>query len=191
MRRRSWLVVCLVLGGLPAAAHAEGEMGNRGTKVVTGEFQLQVAQSGDDSDGSEKTTSIYVAPSLDLFVAPGLSLGGALVFSRSSSGDFSSLGVGIAPRLGYYVPVGSSLGLWVRGHAGYFYAKTDLGPLGGESTAKSLALRGDGFLLIHVARHFFIGGGLFLQTEVYAENDDGDLPKDTTYGLQTMIGGWW
>jgi hypothetical protein len=80
------------------------------------------------SSREAKTTSLWLAPSFDVFVTDRLSLG-ALVAVEHSWGAVASDGqrlelpdttsMTFLPRAGFYVPFGDRLGLWPRVGVGY------------------------------------------------------------------------
>lgn len=87
------------------------------------------------------------------FVAGGLSVGGALLYSDGNQGFLLQAGTtfGVAPRIGYAIPFTPLLALWIRGGITYW----DTGLSGGGSEWQ-LAPGGEAYLVITPVSHFGI-----------------------------------
>lgn len=88
---------------------------------------LGIAQTGwlrfgetksEGSNGSSRYTEIALAPSVDVFVSPHVSIGGQLQLftqrARSTGQEQTSVGGGLRPRVGYVFAVTDDLALWVH-----------------------------------------------------------------------------
>jgi hypothetical protein len=183
-----WLAVAVVCA-LASTAHAQ-EFGAVGTKVINGSFQVTLQRDTSDAEGSEAQTTIQAAPGGDYFIAPNVSLGGALALTYSSAGDASLSGFGVSGRVGYYGSLGGQLGIWGVGGFAYVHQSLDLGI--GDALARDAILGlAAAVLLFQVAPHFSIGFGPQFTTELSDKQDDMDSAKSTSIGLGTLIAGWW
>ena len=132
-----------------------------------------------------------LAPSLDYFVAPNVSLGGTLGFANGSSGsgatssDVTSITVGA--RAGFNLALTNMLSLWPRLGLSYNHFSSTVGGSSTSSTAYDVILAIQAPLLWHPTSHFFIGAGPMLLTEVAVSDNS---PKTTQLGVDALIGGY-
>src|SRR5512132_1779246 len=98
------------------AAHAE-EFGDAHVLALSSDANVS-SHYVSVSPGDASSTTFVLVPALDWFVAERLSLGGfALVSTTSTSTammDSSATALGIGPRVGYAVPLGSRFTLWPK-----------------------------------------------------------------------------
>ncbi len=181
---------------LPAAAGAQeaNPMGQPGQIAIRGDFQLSLVRQSTsvpgDGEDPDSATTITLAPAADFFVAPGVSVGGQLAFLYSSFGDDSSAtGFGAAPRVGYFAALGPKLGIWPLVSIAYLRTSVDVGDE--DFSGYTLSLQAFAPLLFQPADHFFIGMGPAFQTDLISKIEDEDADKDTAFGLQTTVGGYW
>ncbi|HMI85795.1 MAG TPA: hypothetical protein VK550_16980 [Polyangiaceae bacterium] len=137
------------------------------------------------------TTQIQLAPAADYFVINNLSVGGFIGFDFTTSGDNDSSRFAIGPRVGYNIPFSDLVSIWPK--IGFSFAhtsSTSSNPGPGGSTV-SVTNSADAFALnlfvpvmFHPVRHFFVGFGPFLDTDL-----SGD-PRATVFGGKLTIGGW-
>jgi hypothetical protein len=191
-------VFASTLALLPAAAAAQdaapaNTMGQPGQIAIHGDFQLAFAyQTGSAPDGAEdpdSVTTIQLAPAADFFVTRGLSVGGQLVFVHTSSGETSLDGYGAAPRVGYFAALGPRVGVWPVVSIGYVRASIDSGDF--DESGYQVVLQAFAPLLFQPADHFFLGIGPAFQTDLVSKVEDEDTTKETAFGLQTIVGGYW
>jgi hypothetical protein len=177
----------------PASAQPANPMGQVGQVAIASDFQLAFAYQstsaamGDDPDS---VTTIQLAPAADFFVAPGFSVGGQLVFVHSSAGDASITGFGAEPRVGYFAALGPNVGLWPTVGIGYVHSSADLGDLG-DASGYNIVLEARAPLVFQPAEHFFLGIGPLFQTDLVSSVEGEDADKDTTFGLMSVVGGYW
>lgn len=126
-------------------------------------FSLQYSEYPTGGDATLKSTLIAFAPSADFFVARHWSIGGQASFlylrQTADSADGSAaitsatMTVGLAPRIGYAIPLGDHVTLWPRlmigGSAAGNFA--DSGPM-----PVSLMATADLPVIYSFDRHFFV-----------------------------------
>ena len=175
----SAVLVCALAGTASAK-----QLGEQGAKSINGAFQLALTSTS-NSEGGEDLFHLRVAPNGDFFVAPSVSLGGGLVVDYLSAGDLSQTSIGIAGRVGYYLPL-ASIGLWPQVGITYLNTTFDNGVTDNSENVISLQLYVP--IVIHLASNFFFGLGPSLDQEL---NDDGDDGKLRVLGITSMVGGAW
>jgi hypothetical protein len=104
----------------------------------------------------------------DYFVIKGISLGGAVSASRTTTGDNSFNAIQVAPRVGYATMIGPWLGVWPRAGVTYLYS---------ASNEKFLALTVDALAVIMLAPHLAITFGPTVDVGLSG------TPKTTTVGV--------
>ena len=144
--------------------------------------------------GQDSTTTVVIAPALDYFVAPNISIGGQLGYrhdSQTPAGSaisFTGTGFIIGVRGGINIPLGSTLSFWPR------LSLTYSSWTGGGYTDSAVPLAIFAPLLWHPASHFFIGGGPVFATELSHQSEAAGVsyaqPKRTDIGLQAIVGGY-
>lgn len=177
--------------------------GARGQIAITDGLQLQGVYSS-ESMGGPTQTNVYVQPSLDVFIVPNLSIGGSLGLSSQSTTYtgptvVSPTGGAITPpsttitttslsvRVGYALHLASVVSLWAQGGLVLFHASFS----GVDSPADTFfSFTTSASVLWHPAPHFFIGAGPTYTTDLEGEAQGMDLPKQTRFGLQSIIGGY-
>jgi hypothetical protein len=166
------VILSCVLGGTLFASTASAQgyppgnaFGAPGQWAITGDFE------GHIRNGWE----LRLHPSLDYFIAPNVSVGG-LVGLTYDSGNPSTTTLDLGARAGYNINVADRVSFWPK--VGIIYHHFSSG--GNSSSSTSLELFAP--FLFHVVPHLFLGVGPFF-----------DLPLDSggnSYGLQTVVGGW-
>jgi hypothetical protein len=174
---------------------AGNSLGHAGQIAIQSDFQIsfqhESVSAADDGEDPDSSTTIILAPGLDYFVTEGLSIGGQAIFQRLSSGDLSVNGVGVAPRLGYFLPLGPRIGLWPTAALAYLRTSVDLGELTDSVSGYELTAAATVPLLFQPADHFFIGIGPTFSTELISKVEDEDADKSTRFGLASTVGGYW
>jgi len=103
-----------------------------GTPLLTGWVRYVDAKS--ESGGiSGRTSMLAFAPSLDVFIAPRLSLGGQVTAFHSQTRvqyTASSTGGGLEPRIGWVMPITEDLAFWPRAFASIAYSHARFEGLG-------------------------------------------------------------
>jgi hypothetical protein len=189
-------VICAAaLALLPSAARAEdlappsasASSGSGGfapsampgaTFGLSGEWALSVASyNGGTSLFFAKQASggstLFLQPSLDYFLANGISVGGLVGFAYGGGTTTIDLGA----RAGFNQALVDKVSFWpTAGIVGSYQSGNGTS----SSTAKLVVLAP---FLYHVAPHFFLGAGPFLSYLVKGG-------PDTQYGVDFVIGGW-
>jgi hypothetical protein len=141
---------------------------------------------------SSSSTFIQFRPAVDIFVASGLSIGGQVDISLFSDDatDGSTTTVGVVPRMGYNIPLGSKASIWPRIAAGYYFSSYGAG--GGYPSTSGYTFTFSAFVpvLFHPVPHFFIGGGPRFSTDLVSKYEDADQATFSQFGVQTTIGGY-
>jgi len=181
----------------PRHLGAAGDFGARGQFVIGVDVpyqneapQVAFIRSSVSTGGSTHTT-IEVRPSVDYFVAPHVSVGGLVGYSR---GDVAFGGAGVASERSV-----TELSIGVR--AGYDVRMTDLVSIWGriEVIYAHISGAGSGYdvplivnvpVLLHPASHFFLGAGPTFSRDLAANLGGVSIAKTTNYGLQGIIGGY-
>ncbi|MBX3129868.1 MAG: hypothetical protein KF718_24340 [Polyangiaceae bacterium] len=178
--------------GLP---DSKGDFGKSGQIAISSDFELSLESRSSkppQGDAGDSRLTIAIAPALDYFVTDGVSVGGQIAFWRASQGDDSMQMIGIGPRVGYNLGLTETISLWPK--VGVRYAmlstKADVGGTTVESDGSKLTLQAHVPLLIHPAKHFFIGIGPTFEMDLMSKVEDNDGNKDTAFGLASVVGGW-
>jgi hypothetical protein len=176
-----------------------GGLGGGGAGLLIPASMLDVGGTSYSNNGGSEF-GFSLAPAVDYFVIDGLSLGLEFLFGYDTYSPPSpppgvtqpqSTNVtvyGIAPRVGYDLPITSTLSFWPKvffEHAGY-----SLGG-GGAGYGNIQLLGAYAPILYHPASHFYIGFGPNILTEL-GESSDGVSAnsKLTSYGAFASVGGW-
>ncbi len=190
--------VACALAIVPGAAFAQGapgdEFGHAGQLAIQADLQLHL-EGNSYSDNGGSGSDILIQPAADYFVIDHLSVGGAVILdiaSYNNNGHGSTTTTfGIAPRVGYNIPIVDRLSFWPDLFISYSAASTsNNGP-----SDDVFALGVFAPVLFHPVPHFFVGLGPNLSTELSHSHSDGgqnvnNYPKLTQYGIMSTIGGW-
>lgn len=118
-----------------------------------------------------KATSLWLAPSGDVFVTDHLSVGGVVEVSHTfgawKRGEVTTdvpaaTGVRAVPRLGFFTPFGDRFGLWVRAGVGYLRSEQVTTTSGGtptRATFAAAAIEADASLVYRFTESFFLRVG--------------------------------
>ena len=181
MRKLASFALALAAAFSSTVAWAQS-FGKDGQIVLGGDLRFAVERTSSSGNG---WTSFEVQPAADFFVADNLSLGGALGLGwGGGDGDNapSDTWLRIAPRIGFNIPISDSLSLWPQFNLAFeshWYEPSD-------HTRTAFGLGFNFPFAIHLARHFFVGIGPFVQTDLAVSGGD----KATTFGFRTGIWGW-
>jgi hypothetical protein len=181
-----------------ATTTAGGGFGQVGQMVVTGALQFQLSHSSTSSVmgvGGGSSNTVIITPSLDYFVAPNISVGGTLGIAHEAeggSGTGSVTTIGIGARGGYHLAINDMLSLWPQLQLAYNHLSIDPGVPGSSSlSGYTFDLSIFAPLLYHITQHLFFGIGPVFQTELISKVEGNDFPKQTDFGLASVLGGYW
>jgi hypothetical protein len=167
-------------------------MGAPGTISLQGDFNIRFNRLSESNPGPggdpDATVTIAIVPSGDYFVAPNISVGGAIGFIRTSVGDTSATTLGIGPRVGYLAHLAPRVSLWPRAGLAYNHISTSVPGL--DQSGYAITLDVTALLLYHLTDHFFIGGGPALDYDLISKLEGEDAAKQTDLGLVSVVGGW-
>jgi hypothetical protein len=153
--------------------------GNTGQVAIAGDFSISFLHANG-------TSSLVLSPAIDYFFMPHLSLGGQVTFAYASHDPGSSSSFGLAPRVGYNIPLAPMFSLYPR--AGFSFTHVSVSPGGGTSASANLfGLFLFAPFLFHPVPHFFIGFGPSLSGDI-AGGDSSD--HFLTFGLESTVGGY-
>jgi hypothetical protein len=169
----------------PRGAIQPQAFGDRGELVIGTDANASV--STQSYDGA-RTSVVIVDPSVDYFAARHLSIGGALLFSYQTTGGaspFHDITYGIAPRIGYDIPLSDHFSLWPKASAFFTRTHSTIGGTLEPATddQSNVAVELFAPVLYHPAPHFFVGFGPYAETYLTGTNE-------TFVGAKLTLGGW-
>jgi opacity protein-like surface antigen len=176
--------------------------GSNGVLVLSSE--LEAYGNLTSYTGTDNSFSSYgLTAGVDIFVADHVSVGCALSLGHSSARGAYVLGrapysdddgtYGFALRAGVEVPLGRHFSLYPRLTMGYGVDNFDLesGTNANKGSDGYLYLNLNAPLLAHLARHFFVGFGPYVSTDLARTYTPGNREnKGTTVGVGLIVGGW-
>ena len=179
----------------PAADDTAAGFGLAGQLAISGDLQATVLHES-VSMGGGSATAVQIQPSLDYFVAPNVSVGGALTISHGSSGSSSgsintsssSTSIGIAARAGYNLHLAPMISFWPQLQLGYVHSSFSAGGMDSSGYTFSLAIFAP--LLVHIAPHLFVGIGPVFSTDLISKVEGNDNAKTTDIGITSVVGGY-
>jgi hypothetical protein len=168
----------------PIEAARPPRFGDAHGLVLGGDFALQFART--EWGGGATSSQMFVRPAVDYFVLDHLSVGGGVSIERQQADQSRVTWLGVAPRIGYEVPLGESCSLWPIAGIAYDRAvEVDWVNSYGGRWMVSGHVRAP--LLAHLTDHFFVGLGPRLDVVLAQEVPSTRL---MTYGIESTIGGW-
>lgn len=188
------LALSLVAFALPAHAAAT-RFGDSGAIVPIGSLQATYS-----SNGSLNQTVLGFSPGALFFFTDNVAVGAQLDLTYlsysvpDSTTQVSATSFGIAPTLALNVPIAERVSflpaLGVR-----IGSSTPFSIVGAShETQTRVTVQAFAPMLFHVAPHFFLGAGPVFSLDVYASNLSSGArsgaPKTTSFGAQSIIGGW-
>lgn len=182
-RNMGWRLLALAAGLIftgearAQEAGAAGSFGAAGQLAISSDFRATVGFTSVSGPGDQFL--IDLRPSLDYFLKENLSLGGTVYLGTAFQNGDDPLLVGLGIRGGYNIPLSGSVSVWPK--LGLAVVHSD-GFLGfGERTFLEVSLSAP--FLVHLAPHFFFGGGPGLITQ---------LGDDTvaTLHVSAVLGGY-
>jgi hypothetical protein len=155
---RTTILCTVLLSSLLAARAAQAQnlaeqistttFGNTGQVAIASDFTLFFSHANDNS-------SLSLAPAVDYFFMPQLSLGGQVRFDYDSfEGGGHQTSFGLGPRVGYNIPLAPMFSLFPRVVLSYTHNSAT-----GAEDSNLLGLFLYAPFLFHPVPHFFIGFG--------------------------------
>lgn len=153
---------------------SNGPFGSMGQLVISDDLWGSIGYTSVSGPGDQ--FFIRLTPAADYFLKENLSLGGFVTLQTAFQEGDDPLTVGLGVRGGYNIPMNEKVSVWPRLGLAVVHDSFI-----GDTTYLEISLSAP--FLVHVAPHFFIGGGPSLVT---------DIGDDTAATLQvsTIIGGY-
>ena len=158
-------------------------------------FHDEKADGGYDT----KTTTVWLAPSADVFVTDHLSLGGRIEVAHSwgsvKAGDQrlelpGTTSLGFVPRVGFYVAVSDRIGIWPR--VGFGWTSVESAYIADGTVAtdtyKALLLDADLGLVYRFHETFFLKAGPSITTTLGGEHSAAGQGSGSTLQIAGAIG---
>ena len=173
------LLGCALVVLLPEATQAQTYPVDRGSWIVGGSTGL-ISNSDDDD---ERATSVFLNPSAQFFVLPGLAAGGTISLNYTSQDDFSVTNIGVGPALSYYFGRGTrNVHPFISTSLTYSRLRfngadsrfRDL-----ENTRTSVTFDVAGGVVLMVAKNVGVSGEVFYQEESINLDSGNEFTQDT------------
>jgi hypothetical protein len=156
--------------------------GAPGTLAISSDANVGLSGSSISRGGGSSWT-FTIAPAADYFLpVRGLSIGGQISYTHAGgpAQESSSNTFEIGPRVGYDITINDRFSIWPK--LGFLVGEAS--PSGASATTIDVQV----FVpaLFHVDRHFFVGLGPGVQTDLWSSSG----VRTTLYGLYFTLGGW-
>jgi hypothetical protein len=144
-------------------------------------------------------SEITLVPSFDYFVSPNLSFGLSALLTHGEAQQFAGAGahssyrrIGLAPRVGVNLALGSLFSLWPQAELGFGVtnSRQTVGYVIYQSSRQLWWVTGSLPVLAHVASHFFVGAGPSVSRDLTNTDPHGRENRATTVGASFVLGGW-
>lgn len=163
-----------------------------------------VSSHDDKSDGGNesKTTTLWLAPSADLFVTDHLSLGGTIEVAHTwgsvksgASGESrlelpGTTTLSFVPRVGFYVAVTDRIGIWPR--VGFGWTSVESAYVSGGAVAtdmfKAMLLDADLGLVYRFHETFFMKAGPEITTTLGGEHSAPGAGSGSSLQVSAVLG---
>lgn len=183
---------------LAAVAGVENPVLTPFISFATTSKQLETREDANSREEiTQRSTIFLINPGIDVFVIDHLSIGGEVLIGKTSASDKtvtldkrtgiettrtdeapSPTAFGIAPRIGYHIPIGRHFSFWPRGGFGFLRSgySRPAPPAGTIDVSESwFVLFADAFFNWHPSQSFFIGIGPGLSTTVSHSRSSGNV----------------
>jgi hypothetical protein len=171
---------------------ADAAFGSVGQIAISDDLQMFVRRMSTEGRTGD-TTRIQLRPAVDFFAVPNLSIGAQLIIGYETNDTpemDSAVELGLLARLGYNIDFSPTVSLWPRIAIGYRHVSGALSPGGSSSSIDAVPFQLYVPVIVHLASHFFVGGGAMVATDLYYKAEGIYGPKETIIGLQSTIGGY-
>jgi hypothetical protein len=154
--------------------------GAPGQVSIAGDFSVGFAY---ESEG--ESSAVSLAPAVDYFFAPQLSLGGQLLFAYENHNPGTVTTFGLAPRFGFNLPLGPMFTFYPRLGLRFTHVTRSLGSMSAGDTFVGMFVYAP--FLFHPVPHFYVGfGPSFSGDFAGGERQDRFL----TIALLSTVGGY-
>ena len=177
---------------LPAVAadSPSGVFGNGGQLAISSDAGLSISTTSISGvDGS--TTNLTLRPALDYFLVNNVSIGGFVGLDYLSTSGAHATKFAIGPRAGYNFVFAERFSFWPKLGISYSSSNTtsDAAVPPEDASVENvsgnhLALNAFVPLMFHPVRHFFLGFGPALDTDLTGK------ARTTTIAGRLTVGGW-
>jgi hypothetical protein len=161
---------------------AGSAFGGTGQVSIAGDFAI-------DFEHASGNSVLKLAPAVDYFIAPQLSLGAQIAFAYTGNDAVSNTAIGFGPRVGYNVPQAPMFSLFPRAGFAFthvsFTQKSPSGDLTASANLLSIFLFAP--FLFHPVPHFYLGIGPSLDADIAGGNS---AQREVTIGLHSTVGGY-
>jgi hypothetical protein len=182
----SMLCLCLLFS---ASAFAADYPVDKGSTFLSGGASY-TNQSGDlyENWEGEGTSQFSIVPSLVHFVTPNFAVGGDMEFTYVSQGDCSATGLGIGPKLAYFVGEADAK-VYPFFALGFNYIRYTSGCNGSDRTVDGTRFKFGGGVAVLLNTHLSMGfeGVVAMDT---LKPERGDSESGTTFGINIGLGGF-
>jgi hypothetical protein len=198
-----------------APPEPDARFGDPGRIALGTDFDVRFGHVAHSGRFEVPWTYLSLTPSADVFVARNISVGGALFFrydasqtvalgpayQRAQYVDVKTTSYGAAVRVGVNLPLGDWISLWPRAAVGIWTFKVDAPTLNASLDPNAPALRA-GYtqtalwlglfapVLVHPARHIFLGLGPDVFVDLSRKVDEATQKKRTGWGVSSVVGAW-
>ncbi|MDY7227301.1 hypothetical protein [Hyalangium rubrum] len=150
-----------------------GNFGGMGQIAITSDLYGTMAYTSVEGPGDG--FSISLKPSVDYFLKENLSLGGSVLLATTITDGDDDVSLGLRVRGGYNIWLNEKVSVWPKLGLGVAHSGA------GDRTYLEIELSAP--FLVHLAPHFFVGGGPGLVTQL----GDGTLAQ---LHISTVVGGY-
>jgi hypothetical protein len=150
--------------------------GNPGQVAISSDFAI-------DFRHANGASRLELAPAVDYFLAPQLSLGGQVVFAYASfKGGGSESTFGLGPRVGYNIPLAPMFSLYPRAGLSFSHNTAT-----GRTSSNLLGIFLFAPFLFHPVPHFFLGLGPSIGGDFAGGSDAQHFVE---IGILSTVGGY-
>ncbi|MBN8230234.1 hypothetical protein JYK02_22230 [Corallococcus macrosporus] len=197
MRGNKWTGLALVAGlavSSQAVAAEEPDLNsNPGRASSFGNAgQMVISQELNGFIGYNTASEVFLVrlePSADYFLQQNLSVGASALVAFGF-GDSTVVGLGVAGRVGYHLPLSERVSLWPKVGFGVQFGHIP------DNSDVNFVLDFNAPLLFHVTPNFFVGAGPQVRALISDRGfslgaDQGNFSgSDVTIGITTTVGGY-
>jgi len=169
------ICLCILVGTSPYTAHAQTYAVDQGSLLIGGRGSFtSVATDNDGASESDRVNQLFVNPSGQYFITPGLAVGGDVLFSYASDDGSNITRYGIGPSVTYFFGRDErSYYPFVSGSVGV----TRFNSGGLDEGRTQTRYRSSGGVLVMLSRSVGVTGELFYQ------HIDNDQLQTNAFGL--------